>query len=154
MLTFGFDAVPLDYVVVVVSAFEGSLHFGELVLHAVELYTRIFSRLTDFADLFFFFSQLQVYSLVFVGQLLRERILESHHQNLKSKTVDDLRDRRAGKSHHHRRNIGQHLLAGSGRRHYCRQILGRCTDRGLGYLNSNEAHTLVVHLLCKLFKSI
>lgn len=154
MLTFGFNAIPLDNVVVVVGAFECSLHFSELVLHSVELHTCIFSGLANFTHFFFFFAKLQVYTLMFVGQLLRERILESHHQNLKSKTAVDLRGRRGGKSRHRHRNTSPHLLAGSSRLRCCPQSLDRCTDSGLDYLNSKTVRTLVVHLLCKLFKSI
>lgn len=58
VLALGFDAVPLDDVVVVVGALEGGLHLGELVLHSIKLDTGVFARFAHFAHFLLFFTEL------------------------------------------------------------------------------------------------
>ena len=53
MLFLSIYPVLLHYVVVVVRSFEGGLHLGELVLHAVELHTSLLSVLLDLAHFLF-----------------------------------------------------------------------------------------------------
>jgi len=71
VLAFGFDAVALNDVVVVVGALECGLHFGELVLDSVELYTGVFTRLADFTHFFFLLSKLEIDTFMLIRQLFR-----------------------------------------------------------------------------------
>ena len=82
MLAFGLDSVPLYDVVVVVRTFKASLHLGKLVLHSVQLDTCFLTRLAYFAYFFFFFSQLEIHTLVLIRELLCESVLEGNHQHL------------------------------------------------------------------------
>lgn len=65
-LFFGIDTVLLDDVVVVVSAFEGGLHLGQLMLDSVKLHTDLLSLFLDFSDLFLLLPQFQVNTLVLI----------------------------------------------------------------------------------------
>jgi hypothetical protein len=74
--------IPLNDVVVIVGSFEFGLHFGKLMLDTIELHTGFLSVFLDFTDFFFFFSELKIDSLVLVGQLFGQGILQSCHQRL------------------------------------------------------------------------
>jgi hypothetical protein len=82
VLFFGLGSVSLNNIVVIVGSLELGLHFGKLMLHAIKLYTGIFSLLLDLSYLLFFFSELEIDTFVLVGQLLGESILETGHQRL------------------------------------------------------------------------
>ena len=84
VLLLGLDPVSLDDVEVVVSALELGLHLGQLVLHAVQLHTSLFSLLLDLPDFLFFLSELQIHALVLVCQLLGKSVLQTGHQRLDS----------------------------------------------------------------------
>ena len=71
VLAFGFDAVALNDVVVVVGALECGLHFGELVLDSVELDTGVFARLADLTHFFFLLSKLEIDTFMLIRQLFR-----------------------------------------------------------------------------------
>ena len=82
MLSFCFNSITLYNIVVVMSSFETSLHFCELMLNSVQLNTSFFTGLPDFSDFFFFFSKLEVNTFVFVSKLFGESVLEPNHENL------------------------------------------------------------------------
>jgi hypothetical protein len=85
VLLFCIDAVTLDDVVVIVGAFKSGLHASELMLHAIQLDTSLFTGLSDFANFFLFLAKLEVDTFVFVRQLFSQGILEPCHQRLKMK---------------------------------------------------------------------
>ena len=87
MLTLGFGAVSLYDIVVIVGTLEGRLHTCELVLYSVKLYTGLLARLSDFADGLFSLSQFEIDTLVLVGQLFGERVLQARHERLFSKDI-------------------------------------------------------------------
>ena len=84
MLTFGFNSVSLHNVVVVVGTFKSGLHFGELVLDTVQLYTGVFTGLSHFTDFFLLLTELKINALVFISQLLSQGVLETDHENLQT----------------------------------------------------------------------
>jgi len=63
-------------------AFEAGLHLGELMLHSIQLNTCLLTRLAHFAYFFFFLPQLQIHTFVLIRKLLRESVLEGHHQHM------------------------------------------------------------------------
>ena len=79
MLLFGLYAVALHDVVVVVGALKSCLHAGQLVLHAIQLNTGLFTSLTNLAHFFLLFSELQIDTLMLVRQLLCQGVLEPCH---------------------------------------------------------------------------
>lgn len=85
MLAFGLNSVPLHNIVVVMGAFKSCLHFGELMLDPVQLHTGVFTGLAHFTDFFFFLAELQIYTLVFIRQLLSQSILKADHQYLEGR---------------------------------------------------------------------
>ena len=82
MLALSLSSVPLNDIVVVVSALEGRLHTGKLMLYSVELDTCLLSGLSDLSDGFFTFAKFEIHTLVLVRQLLCQRVLEARHQRL------------------------------------------------------------------------
>lgn len=82
MLTLGLHPIPLHDVVVVMGPFKRRLHLGQLMLHAIQLNTGLFSRCAHLPNFLFFFAELEVDTLVLIGQLLREGVLQTHHQDL------------------------------------------------------------------------
>jgi hypothetical protein len=83
MLPLSFSSVSHDDVEVVMGAFKLSLHFGKLMLDTIELYTCLLTVLLHSSDFIFFLTELQVNSLVLIGQLLGQSILKTSHQGLK-----------------------------------------------------------------------
>lgn len=67
VLALGLDTVPLNDVVVVMSAFKSSLHLGELVLDTVQLNTGVFTGLAHFAHFFLLLAESEVNTLVLIS---------------------------------------------------------------------------------------
>ena len=82
ILALSFHSISLDNVVVVVSALKGCLHTSKLMLYAVKLNTSFLSRLSNFPDFFLFLSKLQINTLVLIGELLSQSVLQPCHQGL------------------------------------------------------------------------
>ena len=77
-----FGSISLDDILVVMFSLKLGLHLGKLMLDSIELHTCLFTILFDSSNFIFFFSELQVNTLVLIGQLLRQSILQTGHQRL------------------------------------------------------------------------
>lgn len=82
VLALGFHSVPLHDVVVVVSAFKSGLHLGELMLDTIQLHTGVFTGLAHLAHFFLLLAESEINTLVLIGQLLSQSVLEADHQHL------------------------------------------------------------------------
>ena len=85
MLALSLSSVPLDNVVVVVSALESGLHARQLMLDAVKLYTCLFTLLANLSDSLLGLTEFEIDTFVLIRELFGQRVLHTRHQRLSTK---------------------------------------------------------------------